>query len=135
LTRLADVVAEQFGFDHRKGGPGAPRTRIRFDDFLQRTNSAGLRRCRGIGGLEAKITMSICDHRRGKFGSTTLEGKRQPRGAPPRKLGRRVFAFGRSRQRKIDKCAICSTGFHNARAGMSEEENMKRRPSCCGERA
>jgi glycerate kinase len=128
LKRLADVVAEQFGFDYRNepgagaaGGLGfglmsycAAKVRPGFDVVAEAV------------GLESKMKdVDLVVTGEGSLDRQTLEGK-TPAGVArlARKLGKRVFAIvGRaSEDQRVRE--IFDGVYQNARADMSEKENM-----------
>src|ERR1043166_5896723 len=128
LKRLADVVAEQFGFDFRNepgagaaGGLGfglmsycAAKVRPGFDVVAEAV------------GLESKMKdVDLVVTGEGSLDRQTLEGK-TPAGVArlARKLGKRVFAIvGRaSEDQRVRE--IFDGVYQNARADMSEKENM-----------
>ena len=129
LSRLADVVAKEFGIDYRdEPGAGAAgglgfglmsfcgaKVRPGFDVVAEAVN------------LESKIkNADLVITGEGSLDRQTLEGK-TPLGVArlARKLGKPVFAFvGRaSKDPKVHE--IFDAVYENARPGMSQEENMK----------
>ena len=130
LTRLADVVAEQFGFDYRdKPGAGAAGG-IGFGlmSFCGATIRPGFDVVAESIGLEAKMKdVDLVITGEGSLDRQTLEGK-TPAGVArlARKLGKRVFAIvGRATEDR-QALELFDGVYQNARAGMSEEENMKK---------
>ena len=130
LTRLADVVAEQFGFDYRdKPGAGAAGG-ISFGlmSFCGATIRPGFDVVAESIGLEAKMKdVDLVITGEGSLDRQTLEGK-TPAGVArlARKLGKRVFAIvGRATEDRQAR-ELFDGVYQNARTGMSEEENMKK---------
>jgi glycerate kinase len=130
LTRLADVVAEQFGFDYRdKPGAGAAGG-IGFGlmSFCGATIRPGFDVVAESIGLEAKMKdVDLVITGEGSLDRQTLEGK-TPAGVArlARKLGKRVFAIvGRATEDRQAR-ELFDGVYQNARTGMSEEENMKK---------
>ena len=130
LTRLADVVAEQFGFDYRdKSGAGAAGG-IGFGlmSFCGATIRPGFDVVAESIGLEAKMKdVDLVITGEGSLDRQTLEGK-TPAGVArlARKLGKRVFAIvGRATEDRQAR-ELFDGVYQNARTGMSEEENMKK---------
>ena len=130
LTRLADVVAEQFGFDYRdKPGAGAAGG-IGFGlmSFCGATIRPGFDVVAESIGLEAKMKdVDLVITGEGSLDRQTLEGK-TPAGVArlARKLGKRVFAIvGRATEDRQAR-QLFDGVYQNARTGMSEEENMKK---------
>jgi len=130
LTRLADVVAEQFGFDYRdKSGAGAAGG-IGFGlmSFCGATIRPGFDVVAESIGLEGKMKdVDLVITGEGSLDRQTLEGK-TPAGVArlARKLGKRVFAIvGRATEDRQAR-ELFDGVYQNARTGMSEEENMKK---------
>ena len=130
LTRLADVVAEQFGFDYRdKPGAGAAGG-IGFGlmSFCGATIRPGFDVVAESIGLEARMKdVDLVITGEGSLDRQTLEGK-TPAGVArlARKLGKRVFAIvGRATEDRQAR-QLFDGVYQNARTGMSEEENMKK---------
>ena len=130
LTRLADVVAEEFGFDYRdKHGAGAAGgLGFGLMSFCGATIRPGFDVVAEAVGLESKMKdVDVVITGEGSLDRQTLEGK-TPAGVArlARKLGKKVFAIvGRAIQdREVHK--IFDEVYENARPGMSEKENMKR---------
>src|SRR5436190_3335270 len=130
LTRLADVVAEQFGFDYRdKPGAGAAGG-ISFGlmSFCGATIRPGFDVVAESIGLEAKMKdVDLVITGEGSLDRQTLEGK-TPAGVArcARKLGKRVYAIvGRATDEEEPR-KLFDGVFQNARPGMSDEQNMKR---------
>jgi glycerate 2-kinase len=130
LTQLADVVAKQFGFDYRNesGAGAAGGLGFGLMSFCGAKIQPGFNVVAESVGLEAKITdVDLVITGEGSLDRQTLEGK-TPAGVAnlARKAGKRVFAFvGRATEdRQVRE--LFDGVYANARAGMSEEENMKR---------
>jgi glycerate kinase len=129
LTRLADVVAEEFGFDYRdKPGAGAAGgLGFGLMSFCGAKIRPGFDVVAEAVGLEAKIKdADVVITGEGSLDRQTLEGK-TPAGVArlARQLGKRVFAIvGRgSTDREVRE--IFDGVSENTRPGMSREENMK----------
>src|SRR5213593_1078672 len=130
LMRLADVVAEQFGFDYRNepGAGAAGGLGFGLTSFCGAKIRPGFDVVAESVGLEAKIEdADIVVTGEGSLDRQTLEGK-APAGVArlARQLGKRVFAIvGRaSTDREVRE--IFDGVSENTRPGMSREENMKR---------
>ena len=130
LTRLVDVVAEQFGFDYRdKPGAGAAGG-IGFGlmSFCGATIRPGFDVVAESIGLEAKMKdVDLVITGEGSLDRQTLEGK-TPAGVArcARKLGKRVYAIvGRATDEEESR-KLFDGVYQNARPGMSDEQNMKR---------
>ncbi len=130
LARLADVVAEQFGFDYRnEAGVGAAGG-LGFGllSFCGAKIRPGFDVVAESVGLESKMKdVDLVITGEGSLDRQTLEGK-TPAGVAgvARKLGKRVFAFvGRATEDRQVR-AMFDGVYENARPDMSTEENMKR---------
>jgi len=130
LTRLADVVAEQFGFDYRDEPAAGAAGGLGFGliSFCGAKIRRGFDVVAESVGLESKMKdVNIVITGEGSLDRQTLEGK-TPAGVArlARKLGKRVFAMvGRaSEDRQVRE--IFDGVYQNARPGMSNEENMKK---------
>jgi glycerate 2-kinase len=130
LTRLADVVAEEFGFDYRdKPGAGAAGgLGFGLMSFCGAKIRPGFDVVAEAVGLEAKIKdADVVITGEGSLDRQTIEGK-TPAGVArlARKLGKPVFAIvgGASNDREVRE--LFNAVYENARPGMSQEENMKR---------
>ena len=130
LTRLADVVADEFGFDHRNepGAGAAGGLGFGLLSFCGAKIRPGFDVVAESVGLEQKIAdVDLVITGEGSLDRQTLEGK-TPAGVArlARKVGKRVFAFvGRATEdREVRE--LFDGVYTNARPGMSEEENMKR---------
>ena len=130
LTRLADVVAEQFGFDYRdKPGAGAAGG-IGFGlmSFCGATIRPGFDVVAESIGLEAKMKdVDLVITGEGSLDRQTLEGK-TPAGVAQcaRKLGKRVYAIVGRATDEAEPRKLFDGVYQNARPGMSDEQNMKR---------
>jgi len=130
LAKLADVVAEQFGFDYRnKPGAGAAGgLGFGLMSFCGATIRPGFDVVAESTGLESKIKdVDLVITGEGSLDRQTLEGK-TPAGVAQlaRKLGKGVFAMvGRATEdREVRE--LFDGVYQNARAGMSQEENMNK---------
>jgi glycerate kinase len=130
LSRLADVVAQQFGFDYRNepGAGAAGGLGFGLMSFCGAKIRPGFDVVAEAVGLESKINdVDVVITGEGSLDRQTLEGK-TPAGVArlARKLRKRVFAFvGRATEdRQVRE--MFDGVYQNARAGMSVEENMKR---------
>jgi len=130
LTRLADIVTKEFGFDYRDepGAGAAGGLGFGLMSFCGAKVRPGFDVVADAVGLEAKIKdADVVITGEGSLDRQTLEGK-TPAGVArlARKLDKPVFAFvGRaSRDREVREMfdGVCE----NAQRGMSQEENMKR---------
>jgi glycerate kinase len=139
LAKLADVVAEQFGFDHRDnpGAGAAGGLGFGLMSFCGATIRPGFDVVAGSIGLEAKMKdVDLVITGEGSLDRQTLEGK-TPAGVArlARKLGRRVFAMvGRAAEDRQAR-ELFDGVYQNARAGMSQEENMKKAANLLRENA
>ena len=130
LTRLANVVAEQFGFDYRdKPGAGAAGG-IGFGlmSFCGATIRPGFDVVAESIGLEAKMKdVDLVITGEGSLDRQTLEGK-TPAGVArcARKLGKRVYAIVGRATDEAEPRKLFDGVYQNARPGMSDEQNMKR---------
>ncbi len=130
LTRLADVVAEQFGFDRRDepGAGAAGGLGFGLMSFCGAKIRPGFDVVAESVGLESKMKdVDLVITGEGSLDRQTLEGK-TPAGVArlARKLSKRVFAMvGRATEdRQVRE--IFDGIYQNARPGMSNEENMKK---------
>ncbi|HYK24217.1 MAG TPA: glycerate kinase [Candidatus Acidoferrum sp.] len=129
LTRLANVVAEDFGFDYRdKPGAGAAGgLGFGLMSFCGATIRPGFDVVAEAVGLESKMKdADIVITGEGSLDRQTLEGN-TPAGVArlARKLGKKVFAIvGRDKgDRQVAE--LFDGVYQNARPGMSEKENME----------
>jgi len=130
LTKFADVVANEFGFDYRdKPGAGAAGgLGFGLMSFCGAQIRPGFDVVAEAVDLESKIKdVDVVITGEGSLDRQTLEGK-TPAGVArlARKLGKRVFAIvGRADgDRQVRE--IFDGVYQNARPGMSETENMAR---------
>jgi glycerate kinase len=130
LARLADVVAEEFGFDHRNESGAGAAGGLGFGllSFCAAKIQPGFDVVAEAVGLERKMKDAhLVITGEGSLDRQTLEGK-TPAGVArlARKLGKPVFAIvGRATEdREVRE--IFDGIYQNRRHGMSEKENMKR---------
>jgi glycerate kinase len=130
LTRLAGVVATEFGFDYRNEAGAGAAGGLGFGllSFCGATIRPGFEVVAQAVGLEPKMKdADLVITGEGSLDRQTLEGK-TPVGVArlARKLGKPVFAIvGRaSEDRELRE--IFEGIYQNARPGMSQQENMKR---------
>ena len=130
LTRLADVVAKEFGFDYRNepGAGAAGGLGFGVMSFCGAKIRPGFDVVAEAVGLEAKIEdADIVITGEGSLDWQTLEGK-TPAGVArlARKLGKPVFAMVGRATNDPEVREVFDAVYENARPGMSQEENMKR---------
>jgi glycerate kinase len=130
LTRLADVVVDQFGFDHRNepGAGAAGGLGFGLLSFCGAKIRPGFDVVAESVGLELKIKdVDLVITGEGSLDRQTLEGK-TPAGVArlARKFGKRVIAFVGRASKDEEPRKLFDGLYTNARPGMSEEENMKR---------
>jgi glycerate kinase len=130
LTRLADVVAEEFGFDYRNepGAGAAGGLGFGLMSFCGAKIRPGFDVVAEAVALEAKIEdADIVITGEGSLDRQTLEGK-TPAGVArlARKLDKRVFAMVGRATNDPEVREVFNSVYENARSGMSQEENMKR---------
>ena len=130
LTRLADVVAQQFGFDHRneQGAGAAGGLGFGLVSFCGAKIHPGFRVVADFVGLERKMkNADVVITGEGSLDRQTLEGK-TPAGVAElaRKLKKPVFAFVGRDAGDASARQLFDGVYTNARPGMSAEENMKR---------
>jgi glycerate kinase len=129
LTRLADVVAKEFGFDYRDepGAGAAGGLGFGLMSFCGAKIQSGFDVVAEAVGLESKMKdADLVITGEGSLDRQTLEGK-TPAGVArlSRKLGKRVFAIvGRTTDSREVR-EIFDGVYENTRPGMSQEENMK----------
>jgi glycerate kinase len=130
LTRLADVMTKEFGFDYRDepGAGAAGGLGFGLMSFCGAKIRPGFDVVAEAVGLESKIKdADVLITGEGSLDRQTLEGK-TPAGVArlARKFGKRVFAIvGRaSKDRGVRE--MFDGVSENARRGMSQEENMRR---------
>jgi glycerate 2-kinase len=129
LTRLADVVATEFGFDYRNEAGAGAAGGLGFGllSFCGATIRPGFEVVAEAVGLESKMKdADLVITGEGSLDRQTLEGK-TPVGVArlARKLGKPVFAIvGRaSEDRELRE--VFEGIYQNARPEMSQQENMK----------
>jgi glycerate kinase len=130
LTRLADVVTTEFGFDYRNepGAGAAGGLGFGLMSFCGAKIRPGFDIVAEAVGLEAKIKdADIVITGEGSLDRQTLEGK-TPAGVArlARKFGKRVFAIVGRATKDQEVRELFDAVYENARPGMSQEENMKR---------
>jgi glycerate kinase len=129
LTRLADVVAKEFGFDYRNeaGAGAAGGLGFGLMSFCAAKVRPGFDVAAEAVGLESKIKdADVVITGEGSLDRQTLEGK-TPAGVArlAGKLGKPVFAIVGRAIKDPDVREIFDAVYENARPGMSQEENMK----------
>ena len=130
LSRLADVVARQFAFDHRNepGAGAAGGLGFGLLSFCGAKIRRGFDVVAETVGLESKMNdLDLVITGEGSLDRQTLEGK-TPAGVArlAHKLGKRVFAFVGRASDDPEPRKLFDGVYENARPGMSLEENMKR---------
>ena len=130
LTRLADVVATEFGFDYRDEAGAGAAGGLGFGllSFCDATIRPGFQVVAEAVGLELKMKdVDVVITGEGSLDRQTLEGK-TPVGVArlARKFGKPVFAFVGRATKDPEVLNIFEGIYENARPGMSEKENMKR---------
>jgi glycerate 2-kinase len=139
LTRLADVVAEEFGFDYRDepGAGAAGGLGFGLMSFCGARVRSGFEVVAGAVNLESKVNdADVVITGEGSLDRQTLEGK-TPVGVArlARKLGKRVFAIVGRATKDREVCDFFDAVYENARPGMSEKENMERAAALLRENA
>src|SRR5437660_1577281 len=139
LTRLADIVTKEFGFDYRDepGAGAAGGLGFGLMSFCGAKVRPGFDVVADAVGLEAKIKdADVVITGEGSMDRQTLEGK-TPAGVArlARKLGKRIFAIvGRaSEDRQVRE--LFDEVYVLAQPGMSEKENIARAAELLRERA
>jgi glycerate kinase len=130
LTRLADVSAEEFGFDYRdKPGAGAAGgLGFGLMAFCDAKIRPGFDVVAEAVELESKMKdADVIITGEGSLDRQTLEGK-TPAGVArlAQKLGKRVFAIVGRTTKDREVREIFDAVYENARPGMSQTENMER---------
>jgi glycerate kinase len=130
LTKLADVVATEFGFDYRDEAGAGAAGGLGFGllSFCDATIRPGFQVVAEAVGLELKMKdVDVVITGEGSLDRQTLEGK-TPVGVArlARKFGKPVFAFVGRAAKDPEVLNIFEGIYENARPGMSEKENMKR---------
>ncbi len=130
LTKLADVVAKDFGFDHRcqAGAGAAGGLGFGLLSFCGATIHPGFEVVAEAVSLEAKMRdADVVITGEGSLDRQTLEGK-TPAGVArlARELHKPVFAIvGRASQER-ELSELFDGIYENVRPGMSQQENMQR---------
>jgi glycerate 2-kinase len=130
LAKLADIIAAQFGFDYRDepGAGAAGGLGFGLMSFCGATIRPGFDVVAESVGLEAKMKdVDLVITGEGSLDQQTLEGK-TPAGVArlARKLGKRVFAMVGRASDDAEARELFDGVYQNTRAGMDQEENMKR---------
>jgi glycerate kinase len=130
LTRLADVVAEELGFDYRDrpGAGAAGGLGFGLMSFCGATIQPGFDVVAEAVGLESKMKgVDLVITGEGSLDRQTLEGK-TPAGVArlARKLGKTVFAIAGRYDGNQQVHELFDEVYQLARSGMSEKEQMKR---------
>ena len=139
LTRLADVVAEEFGFDYRDrpGAGAAGGLGFGLMSFCGATIRPGFDVVAEAVGLESKVKgVDVVITGEGSLDRQTLEGK-TPAGVArlARKLGKKVFAIAGRYEGNQQVQELFDEVYQLARSGMSEKEQMKRAGELLREKA
>jgi glycerate kinase len=130
LTKLADVVATEFGFDYQNqpGAGAAGGLGFGLLSFCGATIRPGFEVVAEAVGLESKMKdADLVITGEGSLDRQTLEGK-TPAGVArlARKLGKPVFAIVGRAAEDGELREIFDGIYQNARPGMSQQENMNR---------
>ncbi len=130
LTKLTDVVAQEFGFDYRNepGAGAAGGLGFGLMSFCGAKIRAGFDVVAEAVGLESKMRdADLVITGEGSLDRQTLEGK-TPAGVArlARKLGKRVCAIVGRATNDREVREMFDAVYQNARPGMSQEENMER---------
>jgi glycerate 2-kinase len=130
LTRLADVVAKEFGIDYRNepGAGAAGGLGFGLMSFCSAKIRPGFDVVAQAIALEAKIEdADVVITGEGSLDRQTLEGK-TPAGVArlARKLDKPVVAIVGRATNDPEVREVFDAVYENARPGMSQEENMKR---------
>jgi glycerate 2-kinase len=139
LTRLADVVAEEFGFDYRDrpGAGAAGGLGFGLMSFCGATIRPGFDVVAEAVGLESKMKgVDVVITGEGSLDRQTLEGK-TPAGVArlARKFGKKVFAVAGRYDGNEQVHELFDEVYQLARSGMSEKEQMKRAGELLREKA
>ena len=139
LTRLADVVAEEFDFDHRdKPGAGAAGgLGFGLMSFCGATIRLGFDVVAEAVGLESKMkAVDVVITGEGSLDRQTLQGK-TPAGVAKlaRKLGKKIFAIAGRTDANRKVCELFDEVYQLARSDMTEKEQMKRAGQLLREKA
>jgi glycerate kinase len=130
LTRFADVVTTEFGFDYRNHAGAGAAGGLGFGllSFCGATIRPGFEVVGETVGLESKMKdADLVITGEGSLDRQTLEGK-TPAGVArlARKLGKPVFAIVGRASEDPELREFFEGIYQNARPGMSQQENMKR---------
>jgi glycerate 2-kinase len=130
LTRLADIVTKEFGFDYRDipGAGAAGGLGFGLMSFCGAKVRPGFDVVAEAVGLEAKIKdADVVITGEGSLDRQTLEGK-TPAGVArlAQKLGKRIFALVGRATEDCEVREMFDGVCENAQRGMSQEENMRR---------
>ena len=139
LTRLADVVAEEFDFDYRdKAGAGAAGgLGFGLMSFCGATIRPGFDVVAEAVGLESKMkAVDVVITGEGSLDRQTLQGK-TPAGVArlARKLGKNVFAIAGRYDGNQQVHKLFDEVYQLARSGISEKEQIKRAGQLLREKA
>jgi glycerate kinase len=139
LTRLADVVAEEFDFDYRDrpGAGAAGGLGFGLMSFCGAQIRPGFDVVAEAVGLESKMKeVDVVITGEGSLDRQTLEGK-TPAGVArlARKLGKKVFAIAGRYDGNQQVQVLFDRVYQLARPGMSEKEQMKRAGELLREKA
>ena len=139
LTRLADVVAEEFGFDYRDtpGAGAAGGLGFGLMSFCGATIRSGFDVVAEAVGLESKMKgVDVIITGEGSLDRQTLEGK-TPTGVArlARKFGKKVFAIAGRYDGNEQVHELFDEVYQLARSGMSEKDQMKRAGELLREKA
>jgi glycerate kinase len=139
LTRLADVVAKEFGFDYRDrpGAGAAGGLGFGLMSFCGATIRPGFDVVAEAVGLESKMKeVDVVITGEGSLDRQTLEGK-TPAGVArlARKLGKKVFAIAGRYDGNQQVHELFDEVYQLARSDMSEKEQMKRAGELLREKA
>ena len=139
LTRLADVVAEEFDFDYRdKPGAGAAGgLGFGLMSFCGATIRPGFDVVAEAVGLESKMkAVDVVITGEGSLDRQTLQGK-TPAGVArlARKLGKKVFAIAGRYDGNQQVHKLFDEVYQLARSGISEKEQIKRAGQLLREKA
>ena len=139
LTRLADVVAEEFGFDYRDtpGAGAAGGLGFGLMSFCGATIRSGFDVVAEAVGLESKMKgVDVVITGEGSLDRQTLEGK-TPTGVArlARKFGKKVFAIAGRYDGNEQVHELFDEVYQLARSGISEKEQMKRAGELLREKA
>jgi glycerate kinase len=139
LTKLADVVAKEFGFDYRNepGAGAAGGLGFGLMSFCGAKIRPGLDVVAEAVGLEAKMKdVDLVITGEGSLDRQTLEGK-TPAGVArlARKLGKKVFAIAGRTDGNPELHKLFDQVYELARRGICKEEQIKRTEELLREKA